>query len=386
MRTRQGLRSVLLTLRRAVVLACYRQLFSRLPQSNSLVVLESHFGAPLSDSPLRMYQTLRDHDYFKTIVALNGDAYESTRHEYATAVRRGSLRHAWYLARARFWLDNHAFDSAFGKRPRTVYVQTWHGQPLKKMGRHVPGLPETEWQRVVRDVSNWDWLCVASLHDESVLLDAMAFKGEVLRTGLPRNDALLQAAEAERRRAATRQRLEVAAGDFLVLYAPTFREQAGQRPLEHFDLAAWAAAVPQNVQLILRLHYFDAATVASFPERVRDVSAEPDITDLYLASDLLITDYSSVLFDFALTEKPQLFFMYDYEDYCQLRGMYLEPAQLPGEVVHCMEDLMTVIQNFSSGAGSGRARRNEFRRRYGEYERGVAADEVLSRMLREVSS
>jgi len=277
----------------------------------------------------------------------------------------------------------------WSKGPGTLYLQTWHGTPLKTVHRDIlwspPGL--LEYQQ--RDVDRWDVLVSPNRASTPRLRQAFAYDGEVLETGYPRND-VLSAPDRDERRAQLRERLGIPDGTTAVLYTPTFRDDAvfGERSFElGLDVDAFAAALGDDHVLLLRLHYMvtDALPPMRHPS-VRDVSLHPDVSELYLAADVLVTDYSSTMFDFAVTGRPMAFLTYDLADFQhRVRGFYFELAdEAPGPLVETTADLIDVVRDLDGSRASHAERYARFRERYCHLEDGGATQRVLERLGRQV--
>lgn len=249
--------------------------------------------------------------------------------------------------------DSH-LEMDWVKRPGARYVQTWHGTPLKRVHADILSPPPGVLERLSLDVDRWDMLLSPNRHSTAALRSAFRWQGAVLEAGLPRNDVLL-GAEAGRIRRRVRDALGLRDGQTVVLYTPTFRDDVFARQ------GARAATAPelgdivteglnQNCVILVRLHY-KLTGRAILPEHpaVRDVSAHPDVAELYLAADAMVTDYSSTMFDFAVTGKPLIFYTYDLEHYRdELRGFYFElSTQAPGPLVRTQQQLLDSLRDLS---------------------------------------
>jgi len=303
-------------------------------------------------------------------------------------VRRTSWRHIFALARARYWVDNQGLPQAIQKPGRVVYLQTWHGSALKRMGQDMPAfrrLPPQRQERHRQGVQRWDYFVARSEHDVRTLVPALSVRGEILRTGYPRNDPLVQLRSPEQR-AAVRAELGLPADKTLVLYAPTFRETyaSGLQDFElPIDLDQLFAKLPDH-RLLVRTHYLQRlALPAATHAVVRDVSHEPDITPLLVAADVLVTDYSSVMFDFANTGRPMVFFVYDYDDYAHSeRGVYFELAdKAPGPMVRTSDELVHALATVDSWRPDYADRYRGFVDHFGEYDKGTAARQIVDRVF-----
>jgi CDP-glycerol glycerophosphotransferase len=207
----------------------------------------------------------------------------------------------------------------------------------------------------------------------------------MLEYGYPRNDRFFRVTDEEVAR--LRAEFGIPAGKTAILYAPTHRDYMAKfQPM--FDIGRFARELGDDYVLLLRAHYFysrrDLARTQGWPEgRVIDVSTHPTIEDLCVASDVLLTDYSSIMFDYANLDKPIVIYANDWDTYRRTRGVYFElPEEPPGAVATTEDEL---IDTFRSGvyrsdpAGKARA---EFRRRFCRFDDGHAAERVVRKVFR----
>ncbi|WP_233510206.1 CDP-glycerol glycerophosphotransferase family protein [Actinomadura craniellae] len=271
------------------------------------------------------------------------------------------------LASSRYIVTNHRLGDWFQRHPDQVVLQTWHGTPLKKIGRdmkeihfaYAPGLKKALQSNGPKtpQLPEWTHLLSPNPFSTEIFRRAFGFKGEIIEAGYPRND-LLYSPDAEQAAAQVRARLGLPAGKKVVLYAPTWRDDQyysrGRYKFDmRLDLARAKDALGDDHVLLIRLHSNVVDGVAEDGNGfVYDVSLYPDITELYLIADMMITDYSSVMFDYANTRRPMLFFTYDLPDYRdRLRGFYFDfENESPGPLVETSDDLIEAIR---AGGGSG---------------------------------
>ncbi len=287
------------------------------------------------------------------------------------------------LASADVLVANTHTEYEWEKRPGTTYLQTWHGTPLKRIHNDVLWAPEGRLTRLDRDVARWDLLLSPNAASTPRLAGAFGYGGRVVETGYPRNDALL-APGADRTRERTREELGIEPGRTAVLYAPTWRDQEvfggdGQLVLP-LDLAALRAALPDEVVLLVRAHNMVTARyVAQVLPGVVDVSYHPDIRDLFVAADALVTDYSSAMFDFAVTGKPIVYSAPDLEAFAgTVRGFYFDLAPIaPGPLTTSVDELAAALTDLPGVAEQYAEKYAAFRSTYCSLEDGHATDRVL---------
>ncbi|OIK06449.1 hypothetical protein BIV23_08135 [Streptomyces monashensis] len=290
----------------------------------------------------------------------------------------GSARCLRTMARAKFLVNNVNFPYELPKRRGAVLVQTQHGTPLKKMGTDLRDHPAAargmNFDRLVEQCGRWDFLVSPNPHTTEVFTRVYPGGYEVLETGYPRVDRLVNASLDQAHR--VRDELGIAPGQTAVLYAPTHRDHEDQAAAP-LDVRRFADELGDDHVLLVRAHYFD--TPQTLPSQgVVDVSSYPSIEDLCVAADVLITDYSSVMFDYAALDRPIVIYAPDWETYRRARGVYLDLlAEAPGAVATTQEQLAEI---FLSGEYTGpRAdeQRSGFRARFCPYDDGHAAERVV---------
>ena len=288
------------------------------------------------------------------------------------------------LASADVVVANDCMSMPWVKRPGATYLQTWHGTPLKRIHHDAP-VREGYLTEPDRDVARWDMLLSPNPASTERLRHAFRFGGEVHETGYPRND-VLTSPQRDEVRARVRAELGIDDGTTAVLYAPTWRDhlvldRMGESDYEvPIDLAAFADRLGKDHVLMTRLHSMVAGRLAIPPGApVIDVSDRAESAELYLAADMLVTDYSSVMFDFAVTGKPMVFYTYDLEHYRDdLRGFYFDLAEVaPGPLVRTSEELVEAIVDSDVTASDLADRYARFRDTFCSLEDGHATDRVL---------
>ncbi|WP_369070255.1 CDP-glycerol glycerophosphotransferase family protein [Kineococcus terrestris] len=279
--------------------------------------------------------------------------------------------------------NTHVQLDEWRKPPGARYLQTWHGTPLKRIHRDAASLPAEDVMAALdEDIARWDHLVSPSPAATQLLLAAFGRTGAVLETGYPRND-VLNAGDRDERRARVRAALGVPEGATAVLYAPTYRDDeaaaATDAPLG-LDVAALTERLGPDVVVLLRLHHYVAHhRRPATGERVRDASGHPNISDLYLAADVLVTDYSSSMFDFAVTGKPVLLYAYDLEHYRdRLRGFTIDlETEGPGPVLRDQDSLTAALRDLPGVAAASEEQYARFRERWCALEDGRASERVL---------
>ncbi|EFL13503.1 bifunctional glycosyltransferase family 2 protein/CDP-glycerol:glycerophosphate glycerophosphotransferase [Streptomyces sp. C] len=361
----------------------------RLPVKD-MVVYDTFQGHAAGDSPRAIHEELvrRGEKLDHVWLVRDGRAEVPAT---ARAVQYDSLE-AWeVLARARYYVVNDSVPSHFLRRPGQTVVQTWHGTPIKQIGydyTHDYYTSPEVLEGLEHDSAQWTLLASPSSYATPVLQRALGYKGEVIEVGSPRTDALVRP-DAERI-AEVRRRLGLPEGKKVVLYMPTWRENregfSGGYKLDlRIDLDAARRELGEDHVLLVRGHY---RVNEQLRDGVRDgfvvdVSRWPDTTDLLLVADVLVSDYSSALFDFALTDRPILLFTYDLEHYRDtLRGFTFDlEEKAPGPLLADSASLIAAVRDADALGAEYAEARAAFRAEFCDLDTGRAAEQVVDRML-----
>ncbi|MEU5581828.1 bifunctional glycosyltransferase family 2 protein/CDP-glycerol:glycerophosphate glycerophosphotransferase [Streptomyces huasconensis] len=299
----------------------------------------------------------------------------------------------WYeaLARSRYIVSNTHLPEWVERRDGQVIVQTWHGTPLKRIGHDIENVQFSDkryLEKMATEVPNWSFLVSPNTFSTPILRRAFRYEGEVLETGYPRNDVLF-CERAPQVAHEVRRKLGLPPGKRVVLYAPTWRDDQFYSPGRYkldlrIDLERARATLGHDHVLLVRKHPNVVDDVPGAGDGfVFDVSKYPDIADLFVISDMLITDYSSLMFDFAITGRPMFFFTYDMEKYREkLRGFYFDfEAAAPGPIVSTSDELLHAVRNVDGTARQYWPRYRRFRSLFCDLDDGSAADRVIDRMV-----
>ncbi|MCW2702490.1 MAG: hypothetical protein JWQ37_485 [Blastococcus sp.] len=288
------------------------------------------------------------------------------------------------LAAADVVVANDCMSMPWTKSPGTTYLQTWHGTPLKRIHHDAP-VREGWLDNPDKDIARWDMLLSPNPPSTERLRHAFRFGGAIHETGYPRND-VLSGPDRDDVRARVRAELGIPDGTTAVLYAPTWRDDLvfdtkdGHDFEVPIDLTAFADRLGADHVLLTRLHSMVAGRI-QIPSGapVIDVSDRAESAELYLAADMLVTDYSSAMFDFAITGKPMVFYTYDLEHYRDdLRGFYFDLVDVaPGPLVRTSEELIEAIADRDVAASELADRYSRFRDTFCSLEDGHATDRVL---------
>lgn len=337
----------------------------------NLVVFEAFQGRSYACNPKAMYKAmLEDEEYrdFRFVwVFRNLERHENIQNNERTRIVKFESP-AYYkaLSRAKYWVFNSNTRAFLRPKKNQVFVQTWHGTPLKRIGCDVglEGNAVTKKDDILKNYTNEakkiSYLISPSAYCTDKLISAFNLKSLnkqniVLETGYPRNDSLFKYEEDDVKK--IKNKFNIPSNKNVILYAPTFRDNKhsqikGFSVETGMDFDKMRESLSDEYVILFRAHYFIAGRMdfTKYKGFVYDVSNVEDVNDLYLISDMLITDYSSVFFDYANLKRPIIFYMYDYEEYKnQVRDFYIDVKELPGQVIDNHEELVEEIKKLTLG-------------------------------------
>ncbi|WP_234307552.1 MULTISPECIES: bifunctional glycosyltransferase family 2 protein/CDP-glycerol:glycerophosphate glycerophosphotransferase [unclassified Streptomyces] len=303
-------------------------------------------------------------------------------------VRPGSLAYWTALARSRYLVGNAPFDARLRKRPGQVVVQTQAGTPLKRMGLDVRDRPavlrEGELERLLHDADRWDYVLSGNRHSTLVWERAFPAAFTILEYGLPRTDRFHRADTTDPAHTARlRASLGIPEDAVAVLYAPTYRDYR-RTPYRPLDLERLLRRLGPRFVLLARAHPAYGEPLVRVPDvpGLIDVSDHPSVESLCLASDVLLTDYSSLMFDYAGLDRPVVIHAEDREAYEAARGTYFDLRTFPpGPVVRGEEEIVDVFLSGRWGGRHASLLRAAFRERFCPYDDGGAAERVVRHVV-----
>ena len=390
----------------------YLKLTKSSPVDDKIVVFSCFMGRSFADTPRAIYEAMcadprfDDYELWWIFRERKLDQFrDDPRLARAHIVRRSSEEYKRLLGRAKYWIFNARCPEYMPVKPEQVYVQCWHGTPLKRLGYDVQidtnnALNTTLElaRRFEMDSAKWTYLISPSPFTSQHLSDAFGLPEErrpsvVLEVGYPRNDAIARACETAESLAATKARimeeLGVPDGKKLLLYAPTWRDndyKAGvgyvQDTLIDFDLLQ--KELSDEWCVLFRPHYYIANEFdfSRYGDFVYNAATVPDINDLYIIADALMTDYSSVFFDYAITKRPLLFYWPDFEFYeDEVRGFYFDPRTIPGPKCVTTEDVVGAVKDLDSWYDTYGDAYEDFRATYCPLDDGHAAERAIERIF-----
>lgn len=355
------------------------------------VIFESGIGKQYSDSPKQIYQKMLTDPFFegyKFIWIYNG--YDIEKDDRLKIIKRFSWEYFYYLATSEYWVNNQNFPYYIHKPKHTTFLQTWHGTPLKKMMNDVDSFSDKDAgyvPRMNKVNAQWDYLVSPSHYATERFESAFLPKAKILEVGYPRNDVFFLSDNEKGEILRQLRNMWGINNKKVILYAPTFRDDdktsAGKQDFKlNLNIEAMYKALHEDYVVLFRQHAI-VKTKLYIPDYFKDffidVSKFSDVQQLYLLADMCVTDYSSVMFDYAITKKPLLFYTYDYEDYKEnLRGFYIDfEAEAPGPLLYDTDQLIDAVQHIDQVEKNYESKYQQFYNKYGYIENGTSTKKVI---------
>lgn len=373
--------------------ALYNRKYLKEPIKENVIMFESFFGKSYSDSPKYLYEYIAKNypGKYELVFVLNND----TELPYGgKKVRRFSKEYAHYLATAKYLMFNVRQPLWFKKREGQVFVETWHGTPLKKLvfdQEDVMSASPRYKIQFYRQRQEWDYLVSANEFSTKTFRSCFMYEGEMLDEGYPRNDILYDE-NKDQIAAELRAKLGIPQDKKTILYAPTWRDDESYGSGQYkftlaLDLQRLKEEFGDEYVILLRTHYYiaDKIDVTGLEDFVYNLSDYNDIAEIYLISDICITDYSSVFFDYANLRRPILFYTYDLDRYRdQLRGFYISiEDEVPGPLLLTNDDVVEAIRNIDQITEEYKEKYDVFYDRFCEYDDGFASKRIVERVLKD---
>lgn len=320
-------------------LAAYVQYYETLPIKQNFIFFESFLGNSFSCNPFALLKAmLQDEDFkdFRFIVSLTNvnDLPIELRDKRVIVIRRQSDAYQRYLATCKYLINNVTFPYYFIRRPEQIYLNTWHGTPLKTLGKDIAS-PLFDYANVARNFLQCTHIISQNKYTNDILLEKYDIKnmysGLVAETGYPRVDLTLNLTEARKSRVLNI--LGIDASKPLVVYAPTWRGTSQGKKFDAEKLLNDLTTLKSDeYYLIFKAHHFAEEAVLKANLDVIISPKDIDTNELLGCADILISDYSSIVFDFLQRNKPIISYIYDFDEYNQERGLYVDESGFLGDI------------------------------------------------------
>ena len=380
----------------------YRLIRAKTPVQNKTVLFQSYNGSGYSCNPRAIYEAMQRNPLysdFRFIWAVNNPArfrflkkYPNTR-----VVKRHTRAYMRACAQAKYWISNTAMPEYLAVKAEQVFVNTWHGKPLKKIccdfTHDIPGGRSAKqmFQRFTKLAQQMSVLISPDPYFTPSMISAFNLKGVgkeniVMEVGYPRNDELFTFTQEDVLR--IKMNLGVPLDKKVILYMPTWRatqyhQGSGYHYHSALDIRRFMQTLGDDYVLLIRVHHYEAKSIdfSALADVAIDVTGVMNVNDLYKISDLMITDYSSSLFDYANLRRPMVFYTYDREEYInEQTGVYMPLSVLPGPLVSTQDELAeAVLDQFANFTYDEQYR--QFNERFNSLEGPDSAEQFLQRVV-----
>ena len=376
---------------KSILIQLYRMMTRFIPVSKDIIIFQASNGKNYTGNPRFIYEeAVRSglDEKYKCVWFLLDVSIEIPGK--CRKVRNNYLKYFWYLMRAGVWIFDSRQPLYYIKKRNVVFLQTWHGTPLKKLALDMEKLDlngssdiEDYHNQFLETTKDWDFLISQNRFASDVFRSCFSCNKEILEIGYPRNDILFNEWNEENT-GKLKESLGLPLDRKIILYAPTWRDNEFRGDGDfvfatNMNFARMREALKDEYVMIVKYHYLVSAEIdwSPYSDFIYTFDETKDIAFLYLAADLLITDYSSVMFDYSLLKRPMLFFAYDLDNYREnLRGFYFDfLKEAPGPVSRDTEQLIRDIKCYSPEEWTEKY--SVFAEKYHQFETGTASRQVL---------
>ena len=359
--------------------AVYRS-FSKLPLTDS-ILFESFQGKVIGDNPFAIFTEIQSRNpNSELLFTVNS---KTRAPDGARAIKHGSIAWLRCLATSKVLINNTNFPGYFRKRSGQKYIQTWHGTPLKRLGRDIVDVvPTGSYLKMMdREASFWDYLVSPSQYCSEIFRSTFGYSGKIIETGYPRNDILIN-------RSGDRDQIRASLGildskKLVVLYAPTWRDSKRTATGNWKPVNFLSDDLGESVTVLFRGHTNTNQAHSDWASKSAiDVTDYKNVAELYVAADVLVTDYSSSMFDFSVSGKPMIFLCPDIDQYSAKRGFYFDFEQsAPGPILRDGSKLGEALEKIESVKTEYAQRYLAWQQKFNSLEDGQSSKRVVDRTL-----
>lgn len=382
-----------------IVLIFYSILFHLLTTKKNIILFESSNGRNYTGNPKYIYEyLLKNHSAeFKFVWSLEDTNINIPGNP--KKVKKNRILYLYYSIISGFWIFDSRHPKYLLKKEKCKYIQTWHGTPLKKLGLDMNYLNmggNTNIERYKKNFKNnsskWDYLLSQNHFSSEIFKKAFYFKGTILEVGYPRNDLLFNQKDNSKLIEEIKKSFNIPLDKKVILYAPTWRDnefyiKGKYKFSSEMDFKAMEKELSDEYVLIVKQHYLvsEKSQYNAYTGIIRMFDSKSEIQDLYLISDILITDYSSVMFDYSILKRPMIFYAYDLEVYKDnIRDFYFDIyEEVPGLIIKDNEELIKVLKCFDKDSylESFEEKYNKFNKKYHQYDNGNASKKIYDLII-----
>lgn len=368
------------------------------------ILFEAFGGRNYTCSPKAIYEKMLLMPQFKNFkfvwAFLDTDIHDVKEDKRTTIVKSKSKEYYKYCSIAKYWIVNSIMEESLTKKKGQVYVQCWHGTPIKKLrcdievdGSVLNTIKEIRKRNDI-DAKRFDYFISPSKYCTEKFISAFNLKklnkeNIIIEEGYPRNDFLFN--KTQKDITLIKEKLKIPINKKVIFYLPTFRDNQHTSGIGYtyelqIDFDRLRKAIGDEYVVLFSPHYFIANSIdlSKYEGFVINVARYDEINELYLVSDIIMTDYSSVFFDFANLKRPIVFYMYDYDLYqSRLRDFYISLDELPGPITRTQEELEKCIINIETEFPKYERKYEDFNKKYNYLDDGNASERVIKEIFKE---
>ena len=370
----------------------------------NVIVFESFMGNAYSDSQKALYARMLKDEFFKDYTFVwafkSPEKYEFLKSKNTKVIKYGSKEFYKYMSIAKYWITNSRLPEFLIKKKAQIYIQCWHGTPLKRLGFDIQveggnALNTTKEikEKYEDDAKRYDYMLSPSKFCTEKFISAFNLKklnkeDVIVELGYPRNDYLFNHTKEDVK--SLKEELGIPKDKKVILYAPTWRDNqhiagVGYTYDLNIDFDRLKEKLGNDYVIIFRTHYFVANNFdfEKYKGFIFNMSSHDDVNDCYILSDIIITDYSSVFFDYANLKRPMLFYMYDLDEYQgKLRDFYFGLEELPGPICKTQDELEEKILNIQDVIDEYSEKYKAFNNKFNYLDSGSTSENVIKRIFK----
>ena len=369
----------------------YGLLYNHVRVSKKHIMYESVLGNNFTGNPYALFQELVKEKKYKHIIVLNNIENDNilikdilNKHKSKVKiVKRKSFKYVYYLLKCKYLINNTTFHYYFNKKPNQIFINTWHGTPIKTLGKDIVGNPFTG-GNVLRNLLHTDFFIEPNSFTTDVFFKCLdidtLYNNKVIKSGYPRNDYFYNNFTLEDSK---KKFLKINNNKKTILYAPTYRGNSASKIDNKLNinivktLIGELNSIKDSYNLLFKGHQFISKELQ---DEVNDITFVPDWIDtneLLTSVDILITDYSSIMFDYLNTDNPIILYVPDEKEYCEDRGLYFPLSEIPGEICTTSYKVVDVINNIDIHNKKYANQYLQAKDKFCSYENGNAARNII---------
>lgn len=369
------------------------------------ILFEAFGGRNYTCSPKAIYEKMLTMKEFKDYTFvwsfIDPSKHEVKKDKRLKIIKSKSKEYYKYISISKYWIVNSIIEEGITKKKDQVYVQCWHGTPLKRLrydivvnGASLNSVEEIRKRNDI-DAKKFDYFISPSKYctekfTSAFNLKALGKENIIIEEGYPRNDFLFN--KTKKDIDAIKKKLGLPLDKKVIFYLPTFRDNQHTSGVGYtyklgIDFDSLKKKFSKEYVILFSPHYFieNSIDLTKYKGFIFNVARYDEINELYLVSDIIMTDYSSVFFDYANLKRPMLFYMYDIDDYKgNLRDFYISLDELPGPIAKTQDELENNLKNIDKEFKKNKEKYEKFNEKYNYLDDGNASERVIKVIFKEM--